>query len=66
MRHAKHNYNSASAGGYAHARENVAEQAAEINSRNLLIAQLRAGQHSLGEDRFWSVVGELRAQGCKL
>lgn len=66
MKHAKHNYNSASAGGCEHTRENVAEQAAEINSRNLLIAQLRAGQHSLGADRFWGVVRGLREQGCKL
>lgn len=60
---ARHNYNTPSLLGREHAHDNLADKAAEIASRNLLVAQLRVGQHSLDRERFWLTVGKLRGEG---
>ena len=43
--------------------EGLVDIAAKIGSRQLLAAQLRAGQHGLVEDQFWDAVRELRSEG---
>jgi len=68
MASVRHNYNRAPTGGCEHARDNMAEKAAKIAakiaSRNLLVAQLRYGQHGLQETAFWDTVRELRSEGA--
>lgn len=59
MAAARHNYNTDNF-GQVHARDNLAATAAEMGSRNLLVAQLRYGQHALGPDAFWDRVRALR------
>ncbi len=44
----------------------LSDGAAKMASQNLLVAQLRAGQHALSNELFWDTVGELRAAGVKL
>lgn len=63
MASVRHNYNTANL-GQEHARDNAAEVAAKIASRNLLVAQLRTGQHGLQETAFWDTVRELKAEGA--
>ena len=43
--------------------DGMVDLAAQIGSRQLLLGQLRSGQHSLGADAFWDRVRELRAEG---
>ena len=43
-----------------------AAASAKMASEQLLIAQLKCGQHSLPKDKFWKTVNELRSRGCKL
>jgi hypothetical protein len=60
----RHNYNTANK-GVSHSQEAVAEAAAAIASRNLLVAQLKTGQHSLSgnELREQIAVRALRVEG---
>lgn len=50
--------------GTAYSQEYLVESAAKLASRNLLVAQLKAGQHNLDEVRFWGTVRELRSEGA--
>ena len=49
--------------GTAYSQEYLVESAAKLASRNLLVAQLRYGQHGLQETAFWDTVRELRVEG---
>ncbi len=57
------NYKEASREG-SRSPDYLADGAAKMASRNLLVAQLKAGQHNLDEVRFWGKVRELRAEGA--
>lgn len=60
-----HRYNrNAAAGAHRPALTEVREAAATRASQRLLVAQLRAGQHSLAPDRFWDTVRTLRERGA--
>lgn len=59
------NYKDASREG-SRSPDYLADGAAKMASRNLLVAQLTHGQHSLGKDAFWSTVKALRQEGYRL
>lgn len=61
----RHNYREESTTG-SRSPDYLADGAARINSRNLLIAQLTYGQHSRGREAFWTAVTALRNEGHKL
>jgi hypothetical protein len=55
----RHNYNTANS-GTTHTAESMAEAAAAIASRNLLVAQLKAGQHSLSGNELREQIAVLK------
>ena len=61
---ARRNYNANSSYQPMQASEATEGLAAKNNSRNLLVAQLKAGQHNLLNDAFWAIVGELKTEGA--